>query len=248
MGRFEAPVDFYRYREPYPQTFFDTVAAELALNSGTRMLDVGCGPGILAIGFAPFVGRSTAIDPEPAMLSAARAAAAHAHVEIEFIQTNLENFDCPNGSFDFVTIGRALHWLAQDTATAVLDRIVAPAGRIAITGSSPVDASPHHWTAKFKQVRKAWASEPDEKRYHIDLIDWFSRTRFHQLAEIVLKHRHTVTVDELVWRAFSFSTTSIAVVGERRPEFEKAVRTAVEPFARGGVLEEEVRAIATVFG
>lgn len=50
MGRFEAPVEFYRYREPYPAAFFEQVAGRLALDRTTRLLDVGCGPGNLALG------------------------------------------------------------------------------------------------------------------------------------------------------------------------------------------------------
>jgi ubiquinone/menaquinone biosynthesis C-methylase UbiE len=36
------------------------------------LLDVGCGPGMLAIGFAPFVGGGTGLDPEPGMIAAPR--------------------------------------------------------------------------------------------------------------------------------------------------------------------------------
>lgn len=246
MGRFEAPVEFYRFREPYPAAFFESVAGQLGLNRRTRLLDVGCGPGILAIGFAPFVGSTTAIDPEPAMLRAAKVAAAHAHVRIEFFETGIEDLRVREASFDFVTIGRALHWLNRDRAIAVLDRIVAPGGQIAICGSSPNDAPVNGWAAKFKEVRKAWASEPEESRYRIDMDAWFSASRFRKADEIVVHHRHKFTVEELVGRALSFSITSAAVLGERRPQFEAAIRAAVEPFARDGMLDEEVAAKATI--
>ncbi len=247
MGRFEAPVEFYRYREPYPAAFFERVVAQLALTRGTRLLDVGCGPGILAIGFAPFVGHSTAIDPEPAMLRAARAAAARAHVQIEFLETSIEQVQCPDGSFDFVTIGRALHWLNRDKAIAVLDRILAPSGRIAICGSPTTEAPINAWAPKFKQVRNDWASERDESRYRPDLDRWFASSRFRKVDDISVPHRHRITVDDLIRRALSYSTTSLAVIGDRRPQFEDAVRTAVEPFAQDGILEEEVAAKATIF-
>lgn len=248
MGRFEAPVDFYRYREPYPPLFFETAARQLSLNRDTRLLDVACGPGILALGFASFVGTLTAIDPEPAMLRAAKAAAAEAHVDVRFFEAGIEQLDSPAESFDFVTIGRALHWLNRDAAVAVLERIVAPGGRIAICGSSATESEINDWTTKYKQVRNEWPSERDEARYRPKLDEWFAPSRFRRIDDIVVKHRHAVTIDELIGRALSFSVTSPAVVGERQPEFEAAIRSALAPFAKDGRIEEELAAKATVFG
>ncbi|MGA8027658.1 MAG: class I SAM-dependent methyltransferase [Bryobacteraceae bacterium] len=247
MGRFETSVEFYPYREPYPAAFFDKVAARLQLARDMRMLDVGCGPGNLAIGFAHFVGSCTAIDREPEMLRAARLAAAEANVEITLIQTALEDLDSSN-TFDFVTIGRALHWLSREPTLAVLDRIVDLGGRIAICGSSAGAASVNGWVAKFKEVRNAWASDHDESRYYMDMDGWFAPSRFRKVDEIAVEHRHVVTISQLIGRALSFSITSPAVLGERRPQFEAELRAALEPFARSGEIEEEVVAKATVFG
>jgi cyclopropane fatty-acyl-phospholipid synthase-like methyltransferase len=81
MGRFASTVEFYtRYREPYASAFFRTVAEQLALHGDEVLLDIGCGPGPLAIGFAPFVGSCTGLDPEAAMIEAAKAAAEEAGV------------------------------------------------------------------------------------------------------------------------------------------------------------------------
>jgi Arc/MetJ family transcription regulator len=43
------------------------------------------------------------------------------------------------------------------------------------------------------------------------------------------------------------STTSPEVLGERREAFEIALRAALEPFAEGGTLAEQVNARAQVF-
>lgn len=220
----------------------------LALTRDMRLLDVGCGPGNLAIGFAPFVGSCTAIDREPEMLRAAHLAVVQAGVDITFIQTTLEDLDSGDGSFDFVTIGRALHWLSRETALTVLKRIVAPGGRIAVCGSTASDAPVNEWLGKFKDIRRAWASDPDESRYKIDRDQWFASSRFRKIDQINVEHRHTVTVPELVGRALSFSITSPAVLGDRRPQFEEELRAALEPFAQNGAIEEEVVAKATVFG
>ena len=88
MGRFETTADFYQYREPYPTEFFGAVVARLALTPGTRMLDVGCGPGSLAIGFTSFFKECTAIDVEPDMLRVARESAGG--LDIKFLLQPIE--------------------------------------------------------------------------------------------------------------------------------------------------------------
>jgi len=73
MGRFASTVEFYsRYREPYPPAFFNYVAERIGLRGDESLLDIGCGPGLLAIGFALFVEHCTGIDPEAAMIAARR--------------------------------------------------------------------------------------------------------------------------------------------------------------------------------
>ena len=64
------------------------VKEHLRLSDTDRLLDLGCGPGWLAMAFAPFVGTVVAVDPEPSMLEAARAAAAEIDVRIEFIEAS----------------------------------------------------------------------------------------------------------------------------------------------------------------
>ena len=93
MGRFASTVKFYaRYREPYPPEFFKQTARQIALRGDETLLDVGCGPGLLAIGFAPFVGRCTGIDPEAGMIATARAAAAETGVGLSLIHGRIEEF------------------------------------------------------------------------------------------------------------------------------------------------------------
>ncbi len=247
MGRFETAVEFYRYREPYPQAFFESVAAGVGLTRATRLLDAGCGPGNLVIGFAPFVGSCTAVDREPEMLRAARTAAAQAGLAISFIQTGIEDLDCGPASFDLVTIGRALHWLPRQATLNVLERVIAPEGRIAVCGSAASEAEVNAWVPKFKETRRRWASDPDQSRYMVDRDEWFAPSRFRKVKEIAVKHRQRITVAELIGRALSFSITSPAVLGGRRQQFEEEMRAALEPYARGGALEEEVVAKAMVF-
>ncbi len=248
MGRFETTVPFYaRYREPYPASFFREVARREGLDGTERLIDIGCGPGSLAIGFAPYVKTCVAVDVETEMLAAARVEAARAGVHVDLIQARIEDLPADIGLFQAVTIGRALHWFDRDKAIAVLERIVDGNGWIAICGTKAYSAVSQGWTGKFHEVRRAWSSDPDETRYHINLEEWFRGSRFAKAEEIEVTEAHKVTIPDLIGRALSLSTTSPDVLGDRRPAFEAAMEEALEPLSEGGVFDERVTAIATIY-
>ncbi len=247
MGRFDSTVPFYaRYREPYPASFFREVARREKLDHGQRLIDIGCGPGLLAVGFAPYVKSCVGVDVETEMLEAARVEAARAGVHLDLIQARIEDLPPDIGLFQAVTIGRALHWFDREEALAVLERIVDSNGWIAICGTRTESAAAQGWTGKFHDVRRAWSSDPVETRYRIDLEDWFRGSRFRKVEDIEVTVAHRVTIPDLIGRALSLSTTSPEVLGERRPAFEAAMKEALEPLSAAGVFEEQVTAIATI--
>jgi len=69
---------------------------------GGRVLDVGCGAGREALGFAREGFRVTAIDIAPGMIDAARANAARAGLAIDVRVQNVNDLDEPEGSYDGV--------------------------------------------------------------------------------------------------------------------------------------------------
>ena len=249
MGRFASTVEFYaRYREPYPPKFFQEVAGQIALRGHETLLDVGCGPGLLAIGFAPFVGRCTGLDPEPGMIAAAKAAAAGAGVALSLIQGRIEEFPS-SATYDVITIGRALHWLERGATLEVLERILAPgSGRILICGASSAETPETAWVKPYQEVRRAWASGPDEKHYRIDGKEWFADSCFEALGERSVTERHQVTISDLIGRALSRSNTSPEILGEGQARFEAEIAAALAPFVRDGVLVEHIVARASFFG
>ena len=247
MGRFESTIPFYgRFREPYPPRFFSVVADRLALNRQMRLLDAGCGPGLLAIGFAPYVGPCTGVDPEPAMLHTAQAAAVSAGVKLELIEGRLEDLPENAGPFDLVTIGRALHWMDRAAALKALERVVAPAGAIVTSAPRTAKTAGSPWVGPYDEVRKAWAEDEDRRRYEIDQNAWFAGSPFRVADEITLPYSHRVTVADLIGRALSKSNTSPQVLGDRRAAFESALANVLEPYAVDGLLNEEIVAVATI--
>jgi SAM-dependent methyltransferase len=244
MGRFASTVPFYaRCREPYLPAFFFTVAERLGLRRDMRLLDAGCGPGLLAIGFRPYVGSCVGVDPEPGMIRAAQAAANEAGVQVQLIEGRLEELSESLGTFDVVTIGRALHWMDRTGALRVLDRVLATGGAIISCGSK-VEANP--WLKAYEGVRSAWASDRDGRRYQIDHDAWFAGSRFRVVDGITVRHHHRVTVDDLIGRALSKSNTSPEILGDRLHPFEAAITEVLKSFAADGFLDEEIVSVATV--
>jgi SAM-dependent methyltransferase len=248
VGRFDSTVPFYaRYREPYPASFFKEVARREHLQGCERLIDIGCGPGSLAIGFAPYVAACVGVDIETEMLASARVEAARAGVHVSLVQAPIEDLPADIGCFQAVTVGRALHWFDREEALAVLERILQPGGWIAICGTRTYSVATQGWAGRFHEVRRAWSSDPDESRYHLNIEDWFRGSRFLKLEEIEVSETHQVTIADLIGRALSLSTTSPEVLADRRTAFEAAMRDALEPLSHDGVFNEQVMAIATIF-
>jgi SAM-dependent methyltransferase len=249
MGRFASTVEFYaRYREPYPSTFFQKVAEQIGPRGDETLLDVGCGPGMLAIGFAPFVGSCTGLDPEPLMIAAAKAAAAEAGVALSLIDGRIEEFPMTQ-TYDVITIGRAHHWLERAPTLAVLERILAhDSGHILICRASSVETPETPWVKPYRKVRSAWASGPAEKHYRVDPSEWFRDSCFSAVGETSVTERSQVTIADLIGRALSRSNTSPEVVAGGQGKFETQIAEALEPFVQDGVLEEQIVARASIFG
>jgi SAM-dependent methyltransferase len=247
MGRFASTIEFYsRYREPYPPNFFSQAAERLGFTRRESLLDVGCGPASLAIGFAPYIGDVTALDPEPGMMAAARAAAEQADVAVSFVHGRIEQFAAER-RFEVVTIGRALHWLDRNATLPLLERIVPPAGHILICGSVSVESESHPWVKPYDDVRRAYADDPDQKLYRIDDKEWFAGSKFREGGTVKAAAEYKVTIADMTGRALSKSNTSAEVLGERRSRCEAEIAAVLEPFAQDGVLEDRIVAYATVF-
>ena len=161
-GRFASTVAHYESaRAPYGKAFFAAVGRDLGLDRSQRLLDVGTGPDLLAIGFAPDCREVVGVDPEPAMVEAARSAAVRAGVAVKFVKGRFEDKAAGLGGFDVVTIGRAIHWLDPEPAQKALDRVVS---RAAGFSSATPRASTTAATPGFKpSCRCATAGGPSDR-------------------------------------------------------------------------------------
>jgi ubiquinone/menaquinone biosynthesis C-methylase UbiE len=106
------------------------------------MLDVGTGPGPLALAFAPYVEHAVGFDLSISMLQAARLAARRAEIEnLRLVAGDVHRLPFPDRSFDLVT-SRACPHHFTDIAAAVreMTRVLKRGGRFGISdGTVPED-------------------------------------------------------------------------------------------------------------
>ena len=252
MGRFASTVALYeKFRPPYPPEFFREVATKLKLTKQHSLIDLGTGPALLALGFAPYVGRIAGVDPEPEMLAAARESAKRAGREITLIEGKAEELPENIGCFDLVTIGRALHWMDATALPALFARLVAPGGTIAVCGSSSARTR-NPWLETYEEARRAWSDERLLKASHrgerMDqrLAAALGPSEFHVTERIRIETTRELSVLDLAQRMLTFSPSSPDAVGDNVEAMLRDVEARLAPFARDGVITEVLVSIADV--
>ena len=213
-------------------------------------MDLGCGPGFLAIAFAPHVAEAVGIDPEPEMLEEARAEAAAAGVALTLVQASSRELGPQLGRFRIVTMGRSFHWMDRDATLRALDGLIEPGGSVVLMhagdgGSAWQEA--YHAVARDWVSPQAWAESeerrsPEWERHDVVL----ARSAFAHVERLKEQVTRTSTIDELIGRASSMSLTAPEALGERRAGFEAALRDRLQGLTPSGYLAETVTAEAMI--
>ena len=117
---------------------------------GERILDLGCGTGIVARQVASRVGATgkvTGIDVSPNMLAIAKMAADRDGLTIEWREGNAEQLPFPDSSFDLVLSQFALMFVTNKrVALAEMRRVVTEDGRVLISVWQSLDRHPFYQT------------------------------------------------------------------------------------------------------
>jgi SAM-dependent methyltransferase len=124
------------------EVFTTPVAAQLVkfakLRAGQRVLDVGCGTGVVAVTAARQGAQVTGLDLTPALLERARENSQLADVTIDWREGDVENLPFGDGSFD-VVLSQFGHIFAPrpEVAIAQMLRVLKPGGTIAFATWPP---------------------------------------------------------------------------------------------------------------
>lgn len=255
---FQGAASYYvRYRSRYPQVLFDRIADRFQLDATERLLDLGCGAGLVAIPFSHRFAEVVAIDPDAEMLQEAQAEAESLGVSnIRWIQDVAESISAELGQFRVATFGRSFHWMQRELVLEKLSPLLSDRGGVVIlkTGDDP-----WHSTLPWKQaaieVVKRWLGEKRRtgqagngfwQPLEVPHETVLAQAGFVRQETIGITFEKTWTIDSYLGYLYSTAFALPSFFGDDRPQFEadlKATLLSVEP---SGQLVEDLPAGALI--
>ncbi|HMG28454.1 MAG TPA: class I SAM-dependent methyltransferase [Acidimicrobiia bacterium] len=242
---------YARGRPPYSRQLVATLSAEVGLDGTGRLLDVGCGPGILTVELAPSFEAAIGLDPDADMLAEGARRAREAGVDnIRWVEAVAEA--TPTLAFDpcrLVTFGSSYQWTDQVAVGEAVYDLLEPGGTIALVvhtvegrpqpdgpGYPPI---PHD---ELKAIvrrylgprrRAGQGFTPDFDRY----ADALARTRFGRPRSVFAPGRPDVVrdVDGVLAGYLSTSYAAPHLFGDRLDAFEADVRALLNERSPDGL-------------
>ena len=244
---------YERGRLPYAPGLADELADALKLGGHGRLLDVGCGPGTVAIGLAHLFGEIVGVDPDGEMIAEAQRAAAAAGVSRaaqRWVQARAEELPAGLGTFTVATLGSSFHWMDRDLVAATIMDMLEPGGvlvHIADLKTESLDVSglpdpavPYAAIAELIRrylgpIRRAGRGVlPDGTPGGEASV--LSRAGFAGPEHHIVTGGQALvrTCDDVVAWTFSMSYSAPHLFGARRHDFEADLRRLLADASRSG--------------
>ena len=242
---------YSRGRPPYSRALAETLAAEAGLDGSGRLLDVGCGPGVVALELAGLFEETVALDPDAAMLAEARRAAEAGVGGIRWLRALAEDIPALGlGTFRLVTFGQSFHWTDRERVAEAAYDLLEPGGSLALVAHAvrgrPVPEGPGHPPIPHDAIRALidaylgprrragrGFSSPQPDRFE----DVLARTRFGRPREVFAPGRADIVQDaDLVLS--NYHSTSFAaphLFGDRLEAFRRDVRAELAARSPSGL-------------
>lgn len=233
---------YERGRLPYAAGLADVVAGELGLDGRGRLLDVGCGPGTLALRLADLFAEVVGVDPDGGMLTEARrgAAAAGVAAKTTWVRARAEELPEGLGTFTAATFGQSFHWMDRELVAATVKGLLEPGGALVhiadLKGEArSVAGLPHPavpYTAMDELVRRYLGSVRRAGRGALPYGTPGDEAAVLARAGLSGPERRVVpggqplerTADDVVAGVFSMSYSTPHLFGPRRDAFEADLR------------------------
>ncbi|MFF1546311.1 class I SAM-dependent methyltransferase [Streptomyces sp. NPDC058291] len=250
---------YQRGRLPYAAGFPEALATALGLDGRGRLLDVGCGPGVVLLAMARFFHEAVGVDPDQDMLAeAGRQAARRGVRNARLVAARAEELPAGLGRFRVVVFAQSFHWTDRERAAAAVLDMLEPGGALVHVGElqdppaepapPPRPAPPYEDVAALVRrylgpVRRAGqgtlvAGTPNGEGLVL------ARAGFEHVGRLVVPAGQVVerTVDDLVAWAFSRSASAPHLFGDRRGDFERDLRALLDRAAPDGRFAERLPA------
>lgn len=250
---FEGAAPHYRYgRPPYSPRLEAVLAEELGLDGRGRLLDGGCGPGILTLRLAHLFEEAIGLDPDAAMLDEARRTADERGIEtVRWVNALAEDLpQAAPGPFRLVTFGQSFHWTNEERVAETVYDLLEPGGALTMivhtVEGRPKPPSPGPPPIPHDEIKAIVTRYLGPKprvgrglapvRTH-RFEDVLVRTRFGEPRSIFVPGIPDLIRDSesVLSGYFSFSTSAPHLFGERVEEFATEVRALLAERSPPGV-------------
>ena len=239
---FSGAAPYYRFRAPYAEAALDFACAELGVGPGSRALDVGCGPGTLAIRFAARAHEVVGVDVDAEMLAEAeRGARAAGLRNLRFLRVRAEELSAELGSFRAATLGRSFHWMDRDLVLSQLAELLEPGGGVALfaTGVRAADDGWMRWARPIAERylgphgRHPAMNAELENGPALRRAGAFGAPSEHAFPSVLERD-----FDSILGCIYSHSSSTRQRFGQLAPEFERELRAAFAERCPSGLLRE----------
>ncbi len=125
----------YRYGRPaYSPELESFLTRQADLDGNGRLLDVGCGPGMLTVRLAHLFENAVGLDPDADMLAEGRRAAGQRGItNIRWVQALAEDLPAAApGPYRLVTFGQSFHWTDEQRVAETIYDLLEPDGVLAL--------------------------------------------------------------------------------------------------------------------
>ena len=162
------------------------------------------------------------------MLAAARTAAKREGVTLTLVEASSDDLEAIDGPFRIVTMGRSFHWMDRHATLEALERLVEPGGAVVFFGDERLWDD--GWRAIYDGLAEAYDTGGLAARAVRRAPGWLPHEAVIAASPFPCMERHgfvtteTLTADDLIGRAYSYSATAPERLGDRREAFEAELR------------------------
>ncbi|MCX5215154.1 class I SAM-dependent methyltransferase [Kitasatospora sp. NBC_00240] len=245
-----------RGRLPYAPGLADVLAEALTLDGRGRLLDVGCGPGTVALGLAHLFDATVGVDPDRGMITEARraAAAAGASSRTTWVQARAEDLPAGLGTFTAATFAQSFHWMDQALVARTVKAMLRPGGALVHISDlkseiRSVEGLPHPAVPYaaidgivrqyLGPVRRAGRGLLPDGTVGGE-AEVLARAGFSGPRRLVVPGEQALerTADDVVAWAFSMSSSTPHLFGGGRDDFEADLRRLLRESSASGLFSE----------
>lgn len=122
--------DYAKFRDIYPQEFYDKIIARKLCISGQSVFDIGTGTGVLPRNMYHYGAKWTGTDISENQIEQAKILSEG--LNIDYYAQSAENIDLPDGSFDVITACQCFWYFNHEQIMPNFFRMLKPDGRILV--------------------------------------------------------------------------------------------------------------------